>query len=119
MGEAKITRKDEMNLQEMDWGSLSWFTSRAQDNSETLTTGMCVLHPGMENGRHYHPNCEEVLHVLQGKILHTVGDEGFEMSEGDTISLPLNVAHNAKNIGDCDAKLFICFSSADRQTTSV
>ena len=35
---------------------------------------------------------------------------------GDTITLPPGLAHNAKNISDEEAVLFIAFSSADRET---
>ena len=88
-------------------------------NSDAMTVGRSVIRPGQANPRHYHPNCEEVLHVLQGTILHTFNDEEVEMHPGETIVIPANVIHNAKNIGDEEAIIFICFSSADRQTVWV
>ena len=78
-----------------------------------------VIRPGRMNPRHYHPNCDEVLHVLQGEILHTMDDDAAELTQGDTVSIPANVIHNARNIGEVDAILLICFSSADRQTVWV
>jgi oxalate decarboxylase/phosphoglucose isomerase-like protein (cupin superfamily) len=57
--------------------------------------------PGAQNPRHYHPNCDEVLHVLQGRILHSVDDDAL---------------HNARNIGDEEAVFVFAFSSADRHT---
>jgi quercetin dioxygenase-like cupin family protein len=55
--------------------------------------------------------------VLQGTIAHTLGD-GTEarMEAGDTITVPRNFVHQARNIGVQDAVLYIAFSSADRQT---
>ena len=100
----------------MEWGSLTWFTSSAQGNSESLTTGLCVLKPGEGNPRHYHPNCDEVLHVLEGTILHSFDDDEFPMGPGDTINIRREVVHNARNTGETEARLFICFSTADRQT---
>lgn len=100
-----------------DWGRLTWFASRPLGNSEEMTIGRCVLKPGEKNPRHYHPNCSEILVVIQGRIRHTTaGDTETEMGEGDTVTVPANTWHSATNIGEGEAVLFIAFSSADRQT---
>jgi quercetin dioxygenase-like cupin family protein len=90
--------------------------SGKQGTSETMTVGRCYIRPGAQNPRHDHPNCDEVLHVLQGRILHSVDDEVEEMGPGDTVSIPSGALHNARNIGDEEAVFVIAFSSADRLT---
>ena len=80
-----------------------------------MTVGEAVIKPGQQNPRHYHPNCDEVLHVVRGRILHTMGSRQAEMSTGDTVSIPTGVHHNARNIGTEDAVLAISFSSAHRE----
>jgi quercetin dioxygenase-like cupin family protein len=97
------------------WGQLTWYVSGQQSNSDTMTAGQAVIKPGQENPRHYHPNCDEVLHVLQGRILNSMGNQVVEMRTGDTVSIPAGVHHNAKNIGAEDAVLAISYNSADRQ----
>lgn len=119
MSEKYVTRGSDVEVTEMDWGSLRWYTSKGQGNSEDLTTGLCVLKPGQGNPPHFHPNCEEVLHVLSGRIMHAVDDDEVELGEGDTICLPVNQPHSARNIGETEACLFICFSSADRKAVPV
>ena len=119
MADAAVVRAGEYRREELDGGTLFWFTSREQGNSETLTTGMCTLLSGAANPRHYHPNCDEVLYVLEGQILHSFGDEETELKPGDVISITAGTIHNARNIGVGDARLMICFSSADRQTVIV
>ncbi len=100
-----------------DWGRLTWFASAPLGNSDAMTIGRCVLAPGHSNPRHYHPNCSEVLVVIQGRIRHTAADDTeVEMGEGDTVTIPANTWHCATNIGDGEAVLFIAFSSPDRQT---
>lgn len=112
-----VKRAGEYKVQEFDWGQLTWFASKELGNSDAVTVGRCVIVPGRENPRHHHPNCDEVLHVLRGKIVHTMENgQSVQMGEGDTISVPPNIGHNAKNVGDEDAVLFICFSSAERKT---
>lgn len=103
-----------------DWGSLTWFVSKGQGNSDALTVGKCIIKPGCANPRHYHPNCEEVLHVLEGAIAHTLeGEERVMMQPGDTITIPPHLVHNAENVGEIDALVLICFSSAERQAVFV
>jgi quercetin dioxygenase-like cupin family protein len=100
-----------------DWGELTWFASGPLGNSADLTVGRCVLKPGCSNPRHYHPNCSEILVVIKGRILHTIAGGGTaEMREGDTVNIPANIRHCAKNICDTEAVLFIAFSSAHRET---
>jgi len=113
--DAIVMRAADNKVIEYPWGHLTWYVSRELKNSDTMTIGEAVIKPGQENPRHYHPNCDEVLHVLKGHILHTVGDKAVEMNEGDTVSIPAGIHHNAKNIGTENAVLAISFSSADRQ----
>jgi quercetin dioxygenase-like cupin family protein len=54
--------------------------------------------------------------VLTGTIEHSAGTERVVLTDGDAISIPANVVHNARNVGDIEAVLLISFSSADRQT---
>lgn len=112
---AVVVRAADNKVIEYPWGRLTWYVSRELKNSDTMTTGEAVIKPGEANPRHFHPNCDEVLHVLRGRILHTMGDKSLEMQAGDTVSIPAGVHHNAKNIGTEEAVLSISFSSADRQ----
>lgn len=98
------------------WGTLTWFVSREIGNSTTQTFGRAVILAGQTNPRHRHPNCDEILHLLSGRIRHTLGDQDILMEPGDTISIPAGVWHNATALGDTPAEMVICFSSADRQT---
>jgi quercetin dioxygenase-like cupin family protein len=113
----RILRIDQAEVHPQEWGALTWFANRTLGNSEDVTVGRCLLNPGQSNPRHYHPNCSEVLVVLQGKIRHTIDNGGeTEMNEGDTVTIAPNVWHQAKNVGDSEAILLIVFSSADRET---
>lgn len=113
--EPVIARAAENEVLDQPWGQLKWYVSRKLKNSDTMTVGQAVIRPGQENSPHYHPNCDEILHVISGRILQTIGDKSVEMRAGDTVSIPMGVKHNAKNIGTEDAVLAISFSSADRQ----
>lgn len=112
-----IRRLSEATRKVENWGELTWFANREQGNSEDMTIGRCIIKPGHTNPKHHHPNCNEILVVVQGKISHTFGEDGteIEMEAGDSLSIPANFKHQARNIGNEDAVLHISFSSADRQ----
>ena len=116
MDNVSVLRANDATQEIFEWGDLLWFASRQLNNSSEMTVGRCRLKSGNSNHRHYHPNCEEVLIVLEGKISHSIGDKELEMSVGDSIAIPPNIVHNARNIGSEDALLLITFSSADRKT---
>ena len=117
MSKARILRSDQCETVETEWGRLTWHASAKLGNSEEMTVGQCLIKPGCENPLHSHPNCSEVLAVLQGRISHTIeGGESIELDQGDVITLPPDLPHQARNIGEGDAVLLIAFSSADRHT---
>lgn len=101
---------------DFDWGSIVWLVSRSLGNSETMTFGRVTIRAGKANPRHRHPNCDEILHLLSGRLEHSLGDELFVMEAGDTISIPTGLFHNARALGATDAEMVISFSSADRET---
>jgi quercetin dioxygenase-like cupin family protein len=96
------------------WGELVWYASRELGNSTHVTTGQATIRPGQQNPPHWHPNCDEVLHVLSGHIMNWMGDQKVEMKAGDTVVIPEGVVHYAQNIGTEDAVLTIAYNSADR-----
>jgi quercetin dioxygenase-like cupin family protein len=103
-------------IEPQSWGRLEWYVSAEIGNSSTMTVGKCVLDPGQGNGRHYHPNCDEIATVLKGRIVQTWDEQERVMEEGDVVSIPSGVQHSARNLGDEPAELAICFSSAHRKS---
>jgi len=111
-----VIKKEQSMVDPTPWGQLTWFASSALENSDKITLGECRINVGHENPRHHHPNCDEVLHVLSGKIIHTFGNDEIEMNVGDTITVPQGVIHNARNIGNTQAVMTIVFTDATRNT---
>lgn len=112
---AMLSPADALVTDEFEWGTITWIVSSALGNSTTMTFGRSDIYPGMENVRHYHPNCDEVLHVIQGTIEHSCDDDLIAMGPGDTISIPTGAVHHARNVGEDVAVLVIAYSSAMRE----
>lgn len=113
---AAVCRALDGEVLELPWGGIAWSASRQVGNSTTMTFGRAVIRAGQGNPRHRHPNCDEILHLLTGRLEHTLGDASFILEPGDTISIPVGVWHQARAVGGTDAEMVICFSSADRVT---
>jgi quercetin dioxygenase-like cupin family protein len=111
-----LCRASECETVDVPWGQLRLSAARAIGNSASLTFGRVTILAGHANSRHRHPNCDEILHVLSGRLEHSLGDELFVMEAGDTIAIPTGMWHQARAIGEEDAEIVICFSSADRIT---
>jgi len=115
MQTAAVSRPENNDVVTFPWGKINWHVSGPLGNSDSMTTGIVMIDAGQANPRHFHPNCDEVLHVLQGRIRHTMNEVTVEMGPGDTVSIPKGVLHNATNIGDGRAVMAISFSSPWRE----
>jgi quercetin dioxygenase-like cupin family protein len=115
-GSNALSRANVGEVLEFPWGRITWTVSRKLGNSAAMTFGRVLMRAGMSNPRHRHPNCDEILHLLSGRIDHTLGAESLVMEAGDTISIPAGVWHQARALDGTDAEMVIAFSSADRET---
>lgn len=99
-----------------DWGSITWLHSGAFSGSEELTVGEVVIKAGRENPMHAHANCEEALYLLEGELDHSCGDEpSSRLGAGSAIMIQRGIRHNARCISECDARMIVAYSSANRE----
>jgi quercetin dioxygenase-like cupin family protein len=106
--DAESSRIDE------SWGSLRWLAGRRVGNAQGLTLGRVVIRPGESNPSHRHPNCEEALYLLKGRLRHFMGGEEVVLEAGDTLVVDAGLPHHALNIGDEDADMIVAYSSGER-----
>mgnify|MGYP001181203326 CR=1 FL=1 len=98
------------------WGEILWLMNEQIDPRATQTVGICTINPGESNYLHYHPNCEEILYVLSGSCLKSIGDDSFEMSAGDVVRIPREKPHSVLAIGKEPLKCLITYNVPDRKT---
>ncbi len=102
-----------------DFGRVEWAVSAGNPHGAEQTVGLAVFEAGKGNVPHIHPNCEEVLYVLDGEMEHSLGEQRAKLAPGDLIVIPRNVPHHVVNAGATPARVFISFSSPDRQFVPV
>jgi mannose-6-phosphate isomerase-like protein (cupin superfamily) len=62
--------------------------------------------------RHVHHRQDEWFHVVQGDYVIEVGDERFELGDGDSVLAPRGVPHVWAHTGDAVGRLLIGFQPA-------
>lgn len=103
----------------LEWGRLSWLVGAEQTPGAEQTLGVVTIDPGKRNPLHLHPNCEELLYVLEGEADHRLGDEMIPLTAGDVIVIPRGVPHWAQATGDGPLVAVISFSAPDRRTENL
>jgi quercetin dioxygenase-like cupin family protein len=97
----------EMEL--LDWCRLGWVCGPVQTGSKRLAILEGVIFPGKGQSFHYHPDQEEVVFVISGRIEQWLDKERQILHAGDSVFVPPGVVHAAFNIGDCDATALAIF----------
>lgn len=95
------------------FGSMRWMAN-AEAAGTSITVGRVVIEPGKHNDRHAHPDCEEVLYLMAGRLEHSLDDETVVMEAGDTIIIPAGANHNARSTGDVAADMIVAYNSGSR-----
>lgn len=104
---------------QLSWGQLVWLIGEEHTPGAEQTLGVVTIAPGKRNPLHMHPNCEELLYVMEGEADHKLGDEMFHITAGDVIRIPRGVPHWAQATGDAPLVAVISFSAPDRRTENL
>lgn len=112
----KVTDATQLPIEKNAWGTLQWICNEKLMPGAAQTVGLAMILPAKRNPVHFHPNCEEVLHVISGQGLQSYDGRTIELKPGMTIRIPAKVKHNMVNTGTEPLRTVISFSSGDRQT---
>jgi quercetin dioxygenase-like cupin family protein len=92
----------------------NWVSREGDPPGAELTVGLAIFDAGKSNVEHVHPNCEEVVFVLDGEVEHTLGDQRATLRAGDLIVVPRGIAHRLLNTSERPVRAYIVFSAPDR-----
>ena len=67
--------------------------------SRNLKMGMTTVYANGKTTGHEHPDHEEVYFVLQGRGRMVVGDDEYDIKEGDALYVPFGEYHTTHNTG--------------------
>jgi len=97
------------------WGTITWIDSAAITGSETLTIGIVQIEAGQQNPRHCHPNCDEALLLLEGELVHWIGEEEYLLRPGSLVHIPTGAPHQARNPGATPARMMVSYNTGRRE----
>ncbi|MCL4534719.1 MAG: cupin domain-containing protein [Bacteroidetes bacterium] len=84
-----------------DWGGAKVFM--AKDFTES---GLFRCDPGLSLPLHAHEDGDEYIYLFEGEGRFLVGEEDFEVKQGQLVKVPKGVMHRSYNTSD---KPFVCF----------
>lgn len=96
------------------WGHQVWMANRALTGS-TLSLTRMIVAPGKCGEAHRHPNADEVIYLIKGRVSVDVGAETFSLDATDALAIPGGLPHQIHNPGTGDAELIVSYSTGDRE----
>jgi quercetin dioxygenase-like cupin family protein len=112
--EHQVKREVGASAEATAWGSVEWAVREGDPPGAEQTFALAVWAPGQGNAEHTHPNCEEIVYVIDGVIDHTLGEQAARLGAGDLIVVPRGVPHRLVNTSAAVVRTVIVFSSPDR-----
>ncbi|MBK1883418.1 cupin domain-containing protein [Luteolibacter pohnpeiensis] len=89
-----------------------WLCNPEVADAKGLQICRAVLPPGEGHNFHRHPELEEVIYVLQGKVEQWVEQEKQVLNPGEVAHIPADVVHATFNDSDEDAVILAILSPA-------
>lgn len=107
------TTQHELRTETFDWGSIKWGVTADTVPGASITVGEVVINPTKGHDIHTHPESDEVLHVIEGEGVQTVGDSGeFAVRAGDSVYIPRGTEHSTFNTGWRQLRLIAIYNPA-------
>ncbi len=100
----------EANRETMYFGTLRWLSHPASTGAAQITGIDVVIVPDQGHAFHKHPDQEEIIFVVSGKLEQWVEREKRVLGPGDAVFIPKGVVHASFNAGNEDLRLVVIFS---------
>jgi quercetin dioxygenase-like cupin family protein len=100
----------------LDWGSTAFVSNPATTQAQLLTVMEVILTPGKGHNFHKHPDQEEVISVVEGRIEQWLEQKRQELGPGESVFIPAGVVHASFNISNSAAKLMVVLAPCVGET---
>jgi quercetin dioxygenase-like cupin family protein len=92
-----------------DWGATRFACHPASTGARRLAVLEAVFGPEGGHPFHRHPEQEELLYVVSGRVEQWVGRERRILGPGDSAFLPAGVVHASHNASDGESRVLAIF----------
>ena len=91
----------------------------ASQGAESLWVARLDIDPGAKVTTHIHPDTEEAMVIVEGRLDAVLGDETIPVSAGQTVLAPAGVRHGFVNRSGAPARIMAIFPTAKMERTLV
>jgi quercetin dioxygenase-like cupin family protein len=102
-----FVKQSGMTTDHLDWGSIGWRVRPENTGCKSFVVMDVGLDPGFGHDFHKHPEQDELITVLAGRIEQWIDQEKTILEVGDSVYLDRDVVHASFNVGDVPARLFV------------
>ena len=101
----KFVLAAEVKREVLDWGTLGWLSHPPATGAQHLTVIDVYLTPGGGHNFHKHPDQEEVIFVVEGRVEQWLDKQKQLLQPGDSVFIPADTVHASFNVGAGNAHL--------------
>lgn len=113
--ERYVTSGRQVEPTTFEWGTITWLDNYEMMGRDALTVGLVTFNPGARNSEHRHPNCDEAIYLLSGRLRHTLGSQETVLEPGDLLHIPQGEPHQGHNVGDGEAAALVMYDTGRRE----
>ena len=107
-----FVKQSGMTTDHVDWGSIGWRVRPENTGCKSFVVMDVGLDPGFGHDFHQHPEQDELITVLAGRIEQWIDREKTILDVGDSVYLDRDVVHASFNVGDVPARLFVVLAAS-------
>lgn len=111
-GKGRFLTAEEITREYPEWGSLGWASRPEDTGSKNLVIIEVTLAPGQGHNFHKHPNQEEIIYMIDGKVEQWIRDKKQIIKNGDVAFIPQDTVHASFNEFEKDMKILAILGPA-------
>ena len=107
---ALLRRSGEAQTADNAAGGEVTYWARGEETGGSLTALETAVMPGAGPPLHLHVNEDELIYVLEGRLVVRLEDDLHDAPQGSCVFIPKGVRHAWRNAGDTHARFLFCFT---------
>ena len=109
---SRFVKADEVPVETFDWGSAGMRCAPPGTGCQSLVVMDVRLDPGFFHAFHKHPDQDEMITVVAGRITQYLEGKSTVLGPGDSVYIDKDVVHGSYNDFDEPAQLSVVLAPA-------
>lgn len=108
----RFVTEENMIVEQLPWGPHEFLCRPDIVEAKQLFMVRVRIPAGQAHQFHRHPECEELIYVLEGTGRQWVDQQSRDIGPGDTVHIPADMVHGTYNTGDAPLVVLAILSPA-------